>query len=190
VNRIAICPRMSWNSWWGITGETFVLESLILPQDITTLCDDPVLRTAILATLPILDDSGVAVHQIGGRDPLRGIRISGASAGGPHPVGVAPSANPVMASSPLDKGKGAASSVGAASSASAPGSSGGSDEERRHRLRRADESLILEPAQKRQKAADGTEEASSQAHDAQRRVSPPIPPPPPPSGGDHPQEHQ
>jgi hypothetical protein len=95
-----------------------------------------------LATLLTLDDSGVAVRQTGGQDPLRGIRISGASAGGPQPVDVAPSANPAMAPSPLDKGK------GATSSASTPGSSrgGGSKKERRRRLRRADESLILEPA--------------------------------------------
>jgi hypothetical protein len=77
-----------------------------------------------LATLPTLDDSGMAVRQTGGQDPLRGIRISDAPAGGPQPASVAPSANPAMAPSPLDKGK------GAASSASAPGSSGGSEEER------------------------------------------------------------
>jgi hypothetical protein len=124
----------------GITGETFVHESLILPHDIPALCDDPGLRTAILATLPTLDDRGMAVCQTGGQNPLRGIRISDAPAGGPQPTGVAPSTNPAVAPSPLDKGK------GAASSASAPGSSGGgSDEERRHRLRRADGSLVLEP---------------------------------------------
>jgi hypothetical protein len=37
----------------GITGESFVPESLILPQDIPTLCDDPGPRTVVLATLPI-----------------------------------------------------------------------------------------------------------------------------------------
>jgi hypothetical protein len=67
----------------GITGETFVPESLILPQNISALCDDPGLRTTILATLPTLDDSGVAVRQTGGWDLHRGIRISDASAGGP-----------------------------------------------------------------------------------------------------------
>jgi hypothetical protein len=46
----------------GITGESFVPESLILPQGIPALCDDPGLRTAILATLPTLDESGVAVR--------------------------------------------------------------------------------------------------------------------------------
>jgi hypothetical protein len=88
---------------------------LILPQDIPALCEDPGLRTAILATLPTLDDSGVVVRQTGSRDPLRGIWIFDAPAGGPQPTGVAPSANPIMAPSPLDKGK------GAANSASAPG---------------------------------------------------------------------
>jgi hypothetical protein len=37
-------------------------ESLILPQGILGLYDDPGLRTAILATLPTLDESGVAVR--------------------------------------------------------------------------------------------------------------------------------
>jgi hypothetical protein len=46
----------------GITGESFVPESLILPQGIPALCDDPRLRTAILATLPTLDESDMAVR--------------------------------------------------------------------------------------------------------------------------------
>jgi hypothetical protein len=45
----------------GITGESFVPESFILPQDIPTLCDDPGLRSAVLATLSTLDESDVAV---------------------------------------------------------------------------------------------------------------------------------
>jgi hypothetical protein len=58
----------------GIRGEFFIPESLILPQDIPTLYDDPGLRTAVLATLPTLDESGVAVRQTGGRDPSTGSR--------------------------------------------------------------------------------------------------------------------
>jgi hypothetical protein len=49
----------------GITGETFVPKSLILPWKIHALCDDPGLRTAILATLPTFDESdesGVTGH--------------------------------------------------------------------------------------------------------------------------------
>jgi hypothetical protein len=122
----------------GITKESFVPESLILPQNIPALCDDPGPRTAILATLSTLDESGVAVCQTGFRDPHRGIRISDAPARGPQPSGAAPSA-PAVAPSPLDKGK------GATSNASAPGGTGGSEEERRRRLRRADGSLVSEP---------------------------------------------
>jgi hypothetical protein len=122
----------------GITGESFVPESLILPQGILALCDDLGLRTAILATLPTLDESGVAVRQTGGRDPHHGIRISDAPAGGPQTAGMAPSAS-AAAPRPLDKGKGA---VG---SSSAPGGTGGSEEERRRRLRHADGSFISDP---------------------------------------------
>jgi hypothetical protein len=139
AGRAPIYPRTSWQSWWeGLLGN-FCPESLTLPQNIPALCDDPGLRTAILATLPTLDDSGVAVRQTGGQDPHRGIRISDAPVGGPQPAGVARSANPAVAPSPLDKGK------GATSGASTPCSSRGSEEERRHRLRRADESLASEP---------------------------------------------
>jgi hypothetical protein len=81
----------------GITGESFVPESLILPEGIPALCDDAGLRTVILATLPTLDERDVAVRQSSGRDPHRGIRISDAPAGGPQTAGVAPSA-PVGAS--------------------------------------------------------------------------------------------
>ena len=97
-----------------------------------------------MATLPTLDESGVAVRQTGGRDRHRGIRISDAPAGG-QSAGVAPSAPamapsaPVAAPRPLDKGK------GAAGSSSAPGGTGGSEEERRRRLRRADGSFASDP---------------------------------------------
>jgi hypothetical protein len=47
--------------------------SLILPQGIPALFDDPGLRTVILATLPTLDESGVVVRQTGGQDPHHGI---------------------------------------------------------------------------------------------------------------------
>jgi hypothetical protein len=46
----------------GITGECFIPESLSLPQGIFALCDDLGLRTAILATLLTLDESGVAIR--------------------------------------------------------------------------------------------------------------------------------
>jgi hypothetical protein len=78
----------------AITGESFIPESLMLPQGISPLCDDPGLWSAVLARLPTLDESGVAVRQTGGRDPHRGIHIPGTPAGGPHPTDVAPRVPP------------------------------------------------------------------------------------------------
>jgi hypothetical protein len=122
----------------GITGESFVAESLIPPKGIPLLCDDQGLRAAILDWLPTLDESGVAVRQTGGRDPHRGIQIPGVPTGGSQPADAGSRAPPV-ALSPSDKGK------GAASSSSAPGGSGRSEGERRHRLCRADGSFIADP---------------------------------------------
>ena len=62
----------------AVTGEIFVPEHMILPQGVITLCEDSSLRTEVLATLPTLDDGGLAARQTGG-DPDRGIRIPGAS---------------------------------------------------------------------------------------------------------------
>jgi hypothetical protein len=122
----------------GITGESFIPESLIPPQDIPALYDDPGLRTAILAWLLTLDESGVAVRQIGGQDPHRRIQIPGVPAGGSQPADTGSRAPPA-APSPLDKGKGAASSF------SALGGTEDSEEERRRRLRRTDGSLVMDP---------------------------------------------
>jgi hypothetical protein len=122
----------------GITGESFIPESLIPPQDILALCDDPGLRTAILAWLLTLDESGVAVCQTNGRDPHRGIQIPGVPAGASQPAGAGFRAPPA-APTPLDKGK------GAASGSSAPSGTGVSEDDRRRRLRRADGSLVTDP---------------------------------------------
>jgi hypothetical protein len=122
----------------GITGESFVPESLIPPEGIPPLYDDQGLRAAILDWLPTLDESGVEVRQTGGRDPYRGIQIPGVPAEGSQPAN-AGSRAPFAAPSPSDKGK------GAASSSSAPDDSGRSKGERRHRLRRADGSFVTDP---------------------------------------------
>ena len=45
----------------AVTGEIFIPEHLILPQGVVPLCDDSRLRTAVLATLPTLDDGGLAL---------------------------------------------------------------------------------------------------------------------------------
>jgi hypothetical protein len=77
----------------GITGESFISESLILPQGITVLCDDLGLRMAILASLSTLDESGVAVCQTGSRDPHHKIHILGVPAKVPS-LPVRPPASP------------------------------------------------------------------------------------------------
>ena len=61
----------------AVKGEVFVPENLILPQGVVPLCEDSA-RGAVLATLPTLDDGGLAPRQTGG-DPNRGLRIPGAS---------------------------------------------------------------------------------------------------------------
>jgi len=50
----------------------------LLPQGVVPLCEDSCLRTVVLATLPTLDDGGLAVCQTRG-DPNRGLRIPGMS---------------------------------------------------------------------------------------------------------------
>jgi hypothetical protein len=180
----------------GITGESFVAETLIPPERIPPLCDDQGLRAAILDWLPTLDERGVVVRQTGGWDHHRGIQISGVPAGGSRPTDAGSRAPPV-ALSPSDKGK------EVASSSSAPGGSERSKGERRHRLRRADGSFVTDlpldsgVPQKRQRTAGGVEEAGSPTQGSQRRVSPPpvspsVPPssPPPSTGSPPPQGQQ
>ena len=62
----------------AVTGDAFVPEHLILPQSVVLLCEDSRLRATMLATLPTLNDGGLAARQTGG-DPDHGIRIPGAS---------------------------------------------------------------------------------------------------------------
>jgi hypothetical protein len=134
------------------------------------------LRSAVLARLPTLHESGVAVRQTGDRDPHQGIHISGAPVGGSQPADVAPRAPPAVPSS-SDKGK------GPASNSSTSDATGRSEEVRRHQLHRADGSFVSDlpqdsnSPQKRQKTAGGTKEAEPWVQDGQRGVSPPPPPP-------------
>jgi hypothetical protein len=83
----------------GMTGDSFSLETLVLPSGVKALCEDQALRSSVLALMPTLDEGGLAVRQVGG-DPNRGIHIPGASPdrqqrtsqgpGGPSPGGPAP----------------------------------------------------------------------------------------------------
>ena len=122
----------------GITGEAFIPASLIPPQGITPLYDDPGLRSTVRAWLSTLDESGVAIRQTGGRDPHRGIHIPGVPAGGSHPTNAGSRAPPATHSS-SNKGK------GAAGGSSSSGATRRSEGERQHRLRRADGSFVMDP---------------------------------------------
>jgi hypothetical protein len=62
----------------AVTGEAFVPESLILPSGVKALCEDQALRSSVLASMPTLDEGGLAVRQLGG-DPNRGLQIPGAT---------------------------------------------------------------------------------------------------------------
>ena len=44
----------------AVMGEIFIPEHLILSQGVVPLCEDSRLRIAVLATLPTLDDGGLA----------------------------------------------------------------------------------------------------------------------------------
>jgi hypothetical protein len=115
----------------------------------------------VLARLPTLDESGVAIRQTGGRDPHRGIHIPGVPVGGPQPADVG-SRVPSAAPSSSDKGK------GPASGSSALGAAGWSEGVRRHRLRHADGSFVSDlpldsdSPQKCQKTVGGIKEAEPQ----------------------------
>jgi hypothetical protein len=45
-----------------VTGEAYVPESLVLPRGIKALCEDQALRTVVLASMPTLDEAGLAVR--------------------------------------------------------------------------------------------------------------------------------
>ena len=132
---------------WAVTREIFIPEHLILPQGVVPLCEDSRLRAAVLATLPTLNDGGLAARQTGG-DPDRGIRIPSAS--GEQAV---PSA---AGSSPSTKGKQAVASSSVASGPSQARSSSGasSEEASRRRLHRSDRTPVMEPAAKRQRTGE------------------------------------
>jgi hypothetical protein len=68
---------------WGMTGEAYAPELLVLPRGIKALCEDQGMWTAILASLPTLDNGGLAVRQVRG-DPNRGIRIPSTSPDSPR----------------------------------------------------------------------------------------------------------
>jgi hypothetical protein len=172
------------------TGNVPARELLVLPQGIRALCDDQAARSAILAAMPTLDESGLAPRQLGG-DPGRGISIpevpverqsqpiqgsGGSGRGGPVPTGKgkekAPEPEPVEDDDDEDIEELAAAPSGVAQ---------GSEPGRTRRLYRQDGTPVGEPDPKRQRTAEPGQTSRPQAPPPppvqQRQQAPPPPPP-------------
>jgi hypothetical protein len=192
----------------AMTGEAFSPESLVLPSGVKALCEDQALRSSILASMPTLDEGGLAVRQLGG-DPNRGLQIPGATPdrqqcssegpGEPGPGGPVPSRKgkektPVPEYRHKDNAGAALAQRSDEAEGAAPAQSGQVEGSKSRRLHRGDGSLVGEPAPKRQKSV-GVEERSGapppppQRQQPERRPEearrpPPrqqTPPPPPPT---------
>jgi hypothetical protein len=161
-----------------MTSEGYTLESLVLPRGIKALCEDQAMRSAVLASMPTLDEGGLAVRQVGG-DPNRWIQIpstspdrqqctdqgpGGSCHGGPGPAGKGKGKEPErrhkhnVGSIPTrreDEARGAATTR-----------SSQEEEARSRRLCRGDRSFVGEPAPKRQKTAEPGGQSSTQAQPA------------------------
>jgi hypothetical protein len=155
----------------AMTGEVFIPESLVLPSRVKALCEDQALRSSVLASMPTLDEGGLAVRQLGG-DPNRGLQIPGASpdrqqrtregAGEPGPGGPAPGRKgkekvPVPEHRHKDSASAALAQRSDEAQGAAPAQSSQAEGSKSRRLQRGDGSLVGEPAPKRQKTA-GAEE--------------------------------
>jgi hypothetical protein len=151
-----------------MTGEAFTLESLVLPRGIKALCEDKAMRSAVLASMPTLDEGGLAVRQVGG-DPNHGIHIPGASPPRQQRADQGPGGPSHGDSAPTGKGKGKEmeperrhkQNVGATPTrrddeARGATTAWSSQEEgsRSRRLQRGDKSFVGELAPKRQKTAE------------------------------------
>jgi hypothetical protein len=191
-----------------MTGEAFSPESLVLPSGVKALCDDQALRSSVLASMPTLDEGGLAVRQLGG-DPNRGLQILGATpdrqqrtsegSGEPRPGGPAPGGKgkekvPVPEHRHKENAGAAPAQRSDEAQEAAPARTSQAEGSKSRRLQRGDGSLVGEPAPKRPKTA-GTEEQSGapppppqcqkteRRPEETRRPSPrqQTPPPPPPA---------
>jgi hypothetical protein len=89
----------------AMTGETYTPESLVLPRGIKALCEDQVMRSAVLASMPTLDEGGLAVRKVGG-DPNRGIQIPSTSPDRQQRANKGPGGSSHGGLAPAGKGKG------------------------------------------------------------------------------------
>jgi hypothetical protein len=166
----------------NVTGEAFISENLILPQGIIPLCEDSA-RVAVLATLPTLDDGGLAPRQTGG-NPNRGLRIPGAS----RDQAILSTAR----SGATTKGKQAVAGSAATASSSLVQSTSGvsSGDVGRRRLLRGDGTPVTEPASKRQRTAMGVGQGSSRDTGPRGSSRATAPPPSPPRDSSRRQQQQ
>jgi hypothetical protein len=167
----------------AMTGEAFSPESLVLPSGVKALCEDQALRASVLASMPTLDEGGLAVRQLGG-NPNRGLQIPGAipdrqqrtsegpgepRPGGPAPVGKGKEKVPV----PEHRHKDNAGATPARRSDEAQGAaatrSSQAEGSKSRRLQRGDGSLVGEPAPTRQKTAEAEGQSGAPPPPPQRQ---------------------
>jgi hypothetical protein len=192
----------------AMTGDAFSPESLVLPGGIKALCEDQALRSSILASMPTLDEGGLAVRQLGG-DPNRGLQIPGAALdrqqrtsegpgepglGGPAPAGKGKEKVPVPEHRYKDNKGAAPAQRDDKAQGAAPAQTSQAEGSKSWRLQRGDGSLVGEPAPKGQKTTGAEERSGAPPPPPQRqqperrpgeaRGPPPrqqTPPPPPPT---------
>jgi hypothetical protein len=191
---------------WGMTGDAFSLESLVLPSGVKALCEDQALRASALASMPTLDEGGLAAQQLRG-DPNCWIHIPGASPdrqqrarqgpGGPSPEGPAPAGKgkdklPVPEHRHKDNAGATPTQRDDGAQGASPARSSQAEGSKSWRLQHGDGSFVGEPAPKRQKTAEAERQSGAPPPPPQRqqpegrpgvarRPSPEqqIPPPPP-----------
>jgi hypothetical protein len=164
-----------------MTGEAFILEALVLPSGVKALCKDQALQSSVLASVPTLDEGGLAVRQLGG-DPNRGLQIPGATPvrqqrtnkgpGEPGPGGPAPGGKgkeKVPVPEHWQKGNAGVASAQRSDEAqgAAPAQSSQAEGSKSRRLQRGDGFLGWELAPKRQRTTGAEEQSGA-----------PSPPPP------------
>jgi hypothetical protein len=88
----------------GMTGDAFSPESLVLPSGVKALCEDQALLASVLASMPTLDEGGLAVRQLGG-DPNRGLQIPGATPDRQQRTSEVPGSQDLEVRPPAGKGK-------------------------------------------------------------------------------------
>jgi hypothetical protein len=150
----------------AMTDEAYAPELLVLPRGIKALCEDQALRTVVLASLPTLNEGGLAVQQERG-DPNRGSQIPDTSPDSHQRADPSPGGSSHGGPAPARKEK--------VPKAASSRSSRDREEDRSQRLHHGDGSFMVEPAPKRQKMTESGGQSSSRA------------PPPPPHRQQQPQ---